>query len=218
MNKIGLVICGNSGVDYLDLGYPLKVIRSILILDGKEYTDFIDIEAEDFYSILENNSDIDVKTSQTSTGTIVDVYEELKKEGYKDILVITVGSKLSGVHQGAILAKDIVEGLNIAVIDSKSVSYGEIILAKRAIEMINFNVPPVVGDEIKYIEDAIENRKICGDGKYTKMCNKWFEEVTGALGVLLTTLATLVKSTILLVSSTSTSCIIASVLYLGSCL
>ena len=56
--------------------------------------------------------------------------------------------------------------------------------------MINFNVPPVVGEEITYIQDAIASRKICGDGKYTKMCNKWFEEKTKAAGVLLTTSCT----------------------------
>lgn len=56
--------------------------------------------------------------------------------------------------------------------------------------MINFNVPPAVGDEVTYIQDAINLRKICGDGKYTKLCNKWFEERTGAEGVLLTTSCT----------------------------
>ncbi len=56
--------------------------------------------------------------------------------------------------------------------------------------MINFNVPPVTGDEMKYIEDAIETRKICGDGKYTHLCNDWFKEKTGAQGVLLTTSCT----------------------------
>ena len=56
--------------------------------------------------------------------------------------------------------------------------------------MINFNVPPVVGEEIDYIKDAIETRKICGDGKYTKMCNDWFKEKTGAVGALLTTSCT----------------------------
>lgn len=56
--------------------------------------------------------------------------------------------------------------------------------------MINFNVPPAVGDEVNYIQDAINLRKICGDGKYTKLCNKWFEERTGAEGVLLTTSCT----------------------------
>lgn len=56
--------------------------------------------------------------------------------------------------------------------------------------MINFNIPPVVGNEIDFIKDAIENRKICGDGKYTHMCNDWIKEKTGASGVLLTTSCT----------------------------
>lgn len=56
--------------------------------------------------------------------------------------------------------------------------------------MIDFNVSPVVGEEIDFIKDAIETRKICGDGKYTKMCNEWLEENTGAAGALLTTSCT----------------------------
>ena len=34
--------------------------------------------------------------------------------------------------------------------------------------MIHFNVPPVVGNELQYMEEAIKNRKICGDGMFTK--------------------------------------------------
>lgn len=56
--------------------------------------------------------------------------------------------------------------------------------------MINFNVPPVTGDEIKYLEDVIAGRKICGDGKYTHMCNDWIQRKTGSAGVLLTTSCT----------------------------
>lgn len=56
--------------------------------------------------------------------------------------------------------------------------------------MINFNVPPVVGEEMNFIQDAINTRKICGDGKYTKLCNEWFKEKTGASGALLTTSCT----------------------------
>ncbi len=56
--------------------------------------------------------------------------------------------------------------------------------------MISFNVPPYVGTEEKYISDAIASRKICGDGKYTKMCNKWIEEKTGIEKALLTTSCT----------------------------
>lgn len=56
--------------------------------------------------------------------------------------------------------------------------------------MINFNVPPIVGEEIEFIRDAIETRKLCGDGKYTHMCNDWIREQTGSSGVLLTTSCT----------------------------
>ncbi len=56
--------------------------------------------------------------------------------------------------------------------------------------MINFNVPPCVGTELDYIKDAIDHRKICGDGEYTKKCNAWFEEKTGAEKALLTTSCT----------------------------
>lgn len=56
--------------------------------------------------------------------------------------------------------------------------------------MISFNVPPVVGDELDYISDAIASRKICGDGKYTKLCNNWIKDNTGAAGALLTTSCT----------------------------
>ena len=56
--------------------------------------------------------------------------------------------------------------------------------------MISFNVPPVVGNEIKYIKEAIENKKICGDGVFTKKCSAWLEQKTGTAKALLTTSCT----------------------------
>mgnify|MGYP000027054314 FL=1 len=56
--------------------------------------------------------------------------------------------------------------------------------------MISFNVPPVVGNELKYIEQAIGNHKICGDGEFTKKCSAWMEEKTGTAKALLTTSCT----------------------------
>ena len=56
--------------------------------------------------------------------------------------------------------------------------------------MINFNVAPYVGKEDSYVMQAILSRKICGDGMFTKKCNAWLEENTGAEKVLLTTSCT----------------------------
>lgn len=56
--------------------------------------------------------------------------------------------------------------------------------------MINFNIPPQVGKEIQYIQDAINCHKISGDGKYTKMCTELLEQITSSPKILLTTSCT----------------------------
>lgn len=53
--------------------------------------------------------------------------------------------------------------------------------------MIPFNIPPFTGKETEYIRQAVEARKICGDGMFTKRCNAWMEERFQANKVLLTT-------------------------------
>ncbi len=53
--------------------------------------------------------------------------------------------------------------------------------------MINFNIPPCADKVFFYIQQAIDSHKICGDGKFTKMCNAWLEERFHAQKVLLTT-------------------------------
>ena len=56
---------------------------------------------------------------------------------------------------------------------------------------IPFNKPPYTGKEIAYITEAVErNRKICGDGPFTKKCDAWIEERTGTAKSLLTTSCT----------------------------
>lgn len=56
--------------------------------------------------------------------------------------------------------------------------------------MIPFNVPPYVGTELKYVKQAVENHKICGDGPFTKKCHTWLEENLPCQKALLTTSGT----------------------------
>ena len=56
--------------------------------------------------------------------------------------------------------------------------------------MIDFNIPPFTGNEIHYMEEAVKNRKICGDGPFTKKCHAFLQEKTGAAAVYLTTSCT----------------------------
>ncbi|OEO24267.1 dTDP-4-amino-4,6-dideoxygalactose transaminase [Pseudomonas sp. J237] len=52
--------------------------------------------------------------------------------------------------------------------------------------MIPFNKPPYTGNEDKYVLAAMRSSKMSGDGKYTKLCQEWFEKKTGSKKALLT--------------------------------
>lgn len=56
--------------------------------------------------------------------------------------------------------------------------------------MIAFNIPPHVGTEENNITAAIAQKKICGDGMFTKKCNSWIEQKTSSPKALLTTSCT----------------------------
>ena len=56
--------------------------------------------------------------------------------------------------------------------------------------MISFNVPPFAERSIEYMQQAVKNRKICGDGEFTKKCNAWLKNRFNAQKVLLTTSGT----------------------------
>lgn len=55
---------------------------------------------------------------------------------------------------------------------------------------IDFNQAPFVGTELKYMEKAIQNAKLCGDGPFTKMCSELMKEKFKTANVLLTTSCT----------------------------
>lgn len=56
--------------------------------------------------------------------------------------------------------------------------------------MIPFNKPYIVGNEMKYIKDAVDKGHLSGNGNYTKMCHEVFKERYGFKKCLLTTSCT----------------------------
>ena len=52
--------------------------------------------------------------------------------------------------------------------------------------MIPFNRPPVIGTEIKYVANAIENGKLSGNGPYGLKCEQWLATKFNSKRVLLT--------------------------------
>lgn len=52
--------------------------------------------------------------------------------------------------------------------------------------MIPFNIPPKTGKELEYIKQAIESDMLCGDGYFSKKCEKWIEDNFKTAKALLT--------------------------------
>jgi dTDP-4-amino-4,6-dideoxygalactose transaminase len=55
---------------------------------------------------------------------------------------------------------------------------------------IPFNKPFLTGKELEYIKDAAESLHLSGNGKYTKLCQSFFEKTYGIKKALLTTSCT----------------------------
>ena len=55
---------------------------------------------------------------------------------------------------------------------------------------IDFNRPAIVGKELEYIKDAVDQGMLCGDGKYTKLCSEWMKKRFHVNHLFLTTSCT----------------------------
>ena len=154
MSKIGVAVCGNSGIDYAVHDKRIRVFRSLLIVEEKEYEDFIEINADDFYQTLVEKPDIDVHTAQTSTGTILKMFEEMKADGYDEIICITISSHLSGTYQNAVLAAKMMEDTPVHVFDSKTLSAVEAKMAFTALRL---------SDEGKSVQEILRELEFIRD-------------------------------------------------------
>ncbi|CCV64931.1 DegV family protein [Alteracholeplasma palmae J233] len=185
MKKIALAITSTSGIDYVKLNIPIEVLRLTVHFDGKEYIDHTEIKANDFYQMMLDKPNADISTSQASAGKVAESYEKLKSEGYTDVIVIAVSSKLSGSYQGCILAKSMVEGINVHVVDSMSASFGEALLALEAEKMIKDGLEAsIIVEKLEKIRDNINIFFLVDTLKYL-VKNGRLSQTSGFLGTLL---------------------------------
>ena len=56
--------------------------------------------------------------------------------------------------------------------------------------MIDFSRPVYVKQSMSYIQQAVEQNHLCGDGSFTRRCTEWMEEHTGTRKAMFTTSCT----------------------------
>ncbi len=130
--------------------YNIHVVPLTIIIDGKEYTEGIDLTPLDFYQKMLNSPALP-KTSQPSPLTFARIFEELSSKGH--LLCLTLSSKLSGTYQAACLGNDI-SGGKATVFDTLAGSLGHGLQIIKAAELAAQVLP---------IEKIVEKLKIYRD-------------------------------------------------------
>ena len=108
---------------------PLKIIYK-----DREYSDGVDIQAEEVYS----NLSVEIpKTSLPGAAEAISILDRIKSDGYENVLAITLSSGLSGTYNMiSLVAKDY-EGLDVQVVDTKNIGIAGGMVAIRAAEYIS---------------------------------------------------------------------------------
>ncbi|WP_225744156.1 DegV family protein [Marinilactibacillus sp. Marseille-P9653] len=124
MNKEKIAIMADSGADVpeeIKEKYNIKVIPLKIIFKDGEYTDKVNITAEEVYKRMENEIP---KTSLPDGEIIKGIFDEIKAEGYEKLLAITISSGLSGTNNMVRLVAKDYKGLDVFVLDTKNIGIG----------------------------------------------------------------------------------------------
>lgn len=136
--------------EYLDK-YHIQVIPLTIVWGEEQFLDGVDLAAGEFYQRLDQDPSIPT-TSQPTPQQIMRAYEEARDAGAEEILMITISSAMSGTHESALKAADLVD-IPVQVVDSKanSMSLGwQVLAAARVREE---------GGDIKTMIQAVDHAR-----------------------------------------------------------
>jgi DegV family protein with EDD domain len=94
---------------------PLKVH-----FGDEEFLDWLDLDSESFFAKLKSSS-VMPRTSQPSPADFEAVYKRVGEDG-DTVISIHISAQLSGTYQSATIAKSMLEGMDLEVVDSKVTS------------------------------------------------------------------------------------------------
>jgi fatty acid kinase fatty acid binding subunit len=111
--------------------YHIRVVPLTVAIDGREYTDGVDITPQEFYQKMFGASSLP-KTSQPAPAVFAKTFEEMAGNG--PLLCLTISSKLSGTYQSACVAKDLAN-VPVTIFDTWAGSLGVGLQVIRAAEL-----------------------------------------------------------------------------------
>lgn len=108
----------------------IKVMPLYVNFGENSYKDGIDITTEELYQKVDELGYLP-KSSAISPGDFMMSFENYLEQGY-DIVLVTIGSTISGTYQASLVAKDTFDNDRIHIVDSKNLSTGGGLLVLKA--------------------------------------------------------------------------------------
>ena len=158
MNEQKIAILVDSGVDVpaeLVEKYGMYVAPLKIIYGNKEYSDGVDISAEEVYSRLKTEIP---STSLPSGEKIQELFDTIKADGYNKVLAVTISSGLSGTHNAIKIIGDQQEDLEFFILDTKNIAIASGFNAIQAAEYIKGGMDFTT--LIKTVSDNLANSKV----------------------------------------------------------
>lgn len=113
--------------------YDIEVLPLLVTFGEETYKDGIDINLHTLLQKMNGTSEFP-RTAQVNPQRFLECYKRYLDEGYK-IVSIHLSSKMSGTYQSACMAKEMLEGSDIVVIDSLNVTSGLGLLVIKAAKL-----------------------------------------------------------------------------------
>lgn len=112
----------------------LYIVPIPVILDGQIYNEGIDIKADEYYALLKNSKEFPT-TSQPALGEVIEMYENLGKQGYDTVISIHLSGGISGFVNTLEGIKDEIKGVKVIPYDSKITSMPMGHMVESALQM-----------------------------------------------------------------------------------
>lgn len=135
-----------------DLAHPgvYVVPMAITFEDGSSIEDNGHMTKDEFFQRLASDSKLP-RTSQPSPAAFMEAYADAELDG-DEVIVITVGQKLSGTYQCAVMAANDVD-TPVYVVDSETATQGEAVILREALRLRD------MGLSAQQIVDVLERFK-----------------------------------------------------------
>lgn len=153
MSKIKVITDSTSYIqkEYLDKE-NIAIVQLSYVFGDESKKEGHPGEYNEFFRKLESTK-LFPSTSQPPAGEFLSKFNQAFEEGYDEIIVILLSSKISGTYNSAVLAKDMLGDKRVTIIDSETSVSNLRLLVEDAVEMSK------EGKTSKEIEEHINMKK-----------------------------------------------------------